>query len=97
MRMKDDVENRTRVPAPLASRRKFMFAAVATGGAGILSTELPVLSARGSADKAAQIVLPAATKDVTTGSRTLLHPRHDSTTRVSRRISPECPSSCRWR
>jgi len=45
MRMKDDVENRTRVPAPLASRRKFMFAAVATGGAGILSTELPVLIA----------------------------------------------------
>jgi len=65
MHMKDDLENSTGVPAPLTSRRKFIRAAVATGGAGILSTELAVLSARGSADKAAQIVLPAGTKDVT--------------------------------
>jgi pimeloyl-ACP methyl ester carboxylesterase len=62
---KDDIENRTGAPTPLTSRRKFIRAAVATGGAGILSTELTVLSARGSADKAGQIVLPAATKDVT--------------------------------
>jgi len=65
MHMKDDLENSTGVPAPLTSRRKFIRAAVATGGACILSTELAVLSARGSADKAAQIVLPAGTKDVT--------------------------------
>jgi len=50
---------------PLTSRRKFIGAAVATGGAGILSAELTVLSARGNAETAAQIVLPAATKDVT--------------------------------
>jgi pimeloyl-ACP methyl ester carboxylesterase len=49
----------------LTSRRKFIGAAVATGGAGILSAELTVLSARGNADTAAQIVLPAATEDVT--------------------------------
>src|SRR5258708_252962 len=65
MHMKDDSGRGPGVPAPLTSRRKFIRAAVATGGAGILSTELAVLTARGSADKAAQIVLPAATKDVT--------------------------------
>src|SRR5260370_8967412 len=62
---KDDIENRTGVPAPLTSRRKFIGAAVATGGAGILSAALTVISAHGSAHKAAQIVLPAATNDVT--------------------------------
>jgi len=62
---KNDVENKTGVPVPLTSRRKFIGAAVATGGAGILSTNLAVLSARGNADTAAQIVLPAATEDVT--------------------------------
>ena len=65
MHTKDDIENRTGAPTPLRSRRKFIGAAVATGGAGILSAELTVLSARGNADTAAQIVLPAATKDVT--------------------------------
>jgi pimeloyl-ACP methyl ester carboxylesterase len=65
MHTKDDIENRTGAPTPLRSRRKFIGAAVATGGAGILSAELTVLSARGNADSAAQIVLPAATKDVT--------------------------------
>jgi pimeloyl-ACP methyl ester carboxylesterase len=65
MRMKDDLENRTGLPVPLTSRRKFIGAAVATGGAGILSAELTVLSARGNVETAAQIVLPAATKDVT--------------------------------
>jgi pimeloyl-ACP methyl ester carboxylesterase len=63
--MKDDLENRTGVPVPLTSRRKFIGAAVATGGAGILSAELTVLSASGNADTAAQIVLPAATEAVT--------------------------------
>jgi len=65
MLMKDDLENRTVLPVPLTSRRNFIGAAVATGGAGILSAELTVLSARGNADTAAQIVLPAATEDVT--------------------------------
>src|SRR5258708_11621565 len=63
--MKDALENRTGGPVPLTSRRRFIGAAVATGGAGILSKELAVLSARGSSDTAAQIVLPAATNDVT--------------------------------
>src|SRR5260370_4951512 len=62
---KDDIENRAGVPAPLTSRRKFIGAAVATGGAGILSADLTVLSAHGSAHKAAQIVLPAGKNDVT--------------------------------
>src|SRR6266436_353325 len=65
MHTKDDIENRTGASTPLRSRRKFIGAAVATGGVGILSTELTVLSARGNADTAAQIVLPAATEDVT--------------------------------
>jgi len=50
---------------PLTSRRQFIRAAIATGGAGMLSAELGVLSARGNADTGAQIVLPAATKDAT--------------------------------
>jgi len=62
--MKDDLEHRAQVAVPVTSRRKFIRAALATGAAGILSAELGVLSARGSADKAAQIVLPTATKDV---------------------------------
>ncbi len=63
--MKDDVEHRAEVAVPAASRRQFIRAAIATGAAGILSAKLGVLSARGSAEKAAQIVLPAGTKDVT--------------------------------
>jgi pimeloyl-ACP methyl ester carboxylesterase len=63
--MKSDFEDRAEEAVPLTSRRAFIRTAVATGGAGILSTELPLLSAFGGADKVAQIVLPAATKDVT--------------------------------
>jgi len=63
--MKNDLEHRAEVAVPLNSRRKFIRAAVTTGGAGILSAELAVLTACVSADTAAQIVLPAATKDVT--------------------------------
>ena len=63
--MKNDLEHRAEVGVPLTSRRKFIRAAVTTGGAGILSAELSLLTARVSADTAAQIVLPAATKDVT--------------------------------
>jgi len=65
MHKKDDIENKTGAPTPLRSRRKFIGAAVATGGVGILSRELAVLSACGSADTAAQIVLPTTTKEVT--------------------------------
>jgi len=65
MHTKDDIENRTGAPTPLNSRRQFIRMAAATGGAGILSAKLTILSARGSADKPAQIVLPAATNDVT--------------------------------
>jgi hypothetical protein len=61
--MKEDLEQRAEVAVPVTSRRKFIRAAVATGAAGILSEELGVLNARGRADKVAQIVLPAGTKD----------------------------------
>src|SRR3989441_7032435 len=73
--MKSDSENGPGAPAPLVSRRKFMLAAAATGGAGLLSAVtggaglLPAglvpMNAHGSADKAAPFVLPKATEDVT--------------------------------
>jgi epoxide hydrolase len=62
--MKNDLGGRSGVPRRL-SRRKFIRAAAATGGAGILSAGLAPISAQGSAMKAAQLVLPTATKDVT--------------------------------
>src|SRR6266849_1365272 len=61
----NDLENRTGVPAPRTSRRTFIRAAAAAGGAGILSAGLAPISACGSADKAAQIVLPTTTNEVT--------------------------------
>jgi pimeloyl-ACP methyl ester carboxylesterase len=63
--MKDDLENRAEVAVPLISRRKFIRAAAAAGGAGILSAGLGPISAHASSDKAAEFVLPTATKDVT--------------------------------
>src|ERR1700745_624930 len=73
--MKNDVEKGTGVGAPRVSRRKFMLAAAATGGAGLLSAAtggaglLPAglvpMRAHGSDDKAAPFVLPKATEDVT--------------------------------
>jgi pimeloyl-ACP methyl ester carboxylesterase len=63
--MKNNLEHRAEVAVPLNSRRKFIRAAVTTGGAAILSAELAVLTARGSDDTAAQIVLPDATENVT--------------------------------
>jgi epoxide hydrolase len=73
--MKNDVENGTGVSAPNVSRRSFMLAAAATGGAGLLSAAtggaglLPAglvpRSAHWSDDKAAPFVLPKATEDVT--------------------------------
>ena len=61
--MKNDFQHKAEVAVPLTSRRKFIGAAVAIGGAGMFS-ELGILSARGNAETGAQSVLPAATKDV---------------------------------
>src|SRR5580692_8998466 len=61
--MKDDLENRTEVPAPLSSRRQLVRMAAVTGGAGLLSAELGL--AQESAKKASLLELPTATKDVT--------------------------------
>jgi len=61
--MNSDLENKTGVPT-LVSRRQFILAAAATGGAGILSASLGPISAHASFDKAAEFVLPTATKDV---------------------------------
>jgi pimeloyl-ACP methyl ester carboxylesterase len=63
--MKNNSEDRTRESAPLTSRRTFIRAAAAASGAGILSAGLAPMSGCESADKAAQIVLPATTNDVT--------------------------------
>jgi pimeloyl-ACP methyl ester carboxylesterase len=65
MHMKDDLENRTGVPAPLSSRRQFIRVAAATGVAGIFLPELMPISAQGSTKQIAQFVLTKATKDVT--------------------------------
>ena len=62
--MNSDLENNTGVPT-LISRRKFIRAAAAAGGAGILSAGLGPMTAHGSSDKAAQFVIPPATNDVT--------------------------------
>src|SRR5713226_5802963 len=61
--MNSDLENKTGVPT-LVSRRQFILAAAATGGAGILSAGLGPISAHASFDKAAEFMFPAATKDV---------------------------------
>src|SRR5260370_39667033 len=61
--MNSDLENKTGVPT-LVSRRQFILAAAASGGAGILSAGLEPISAHASFDKAAEFVLPTATNDV---------------------------------
>ena len=53
--MKDDLENRAEVAVPVVSRREFILAAAATGGAGILSAGLGPISAHASFDKAAEL------------------------------------------
>src|ERR1700720_2765028 len=63
--MQNDLEKRTGVPAHPISRRKFILAAAATGGAGILSAGLGPMSAHARFDKAAEFVIPPATNDVT--------------------------------
>src|SRR6266853_3777463 len=63
--MKDDLEKRTGVRAPIISRRNFIGAAAATGVAGMFSPGFVPLSAQGSASKAAQIVLPTTTEEIT--------------------------------
>ena len=62
--MNSDLESKTGVP-PLVSRRQFILAAAATGGAGMLSAGLGPISAHASFDKAADFVLSTATSDVT--------------------------------
>lgn len=61
----NDTQEKTEISAPLGSRREFLYAAVATGGAAILSTEFRPETARASTDKGAELVLPSATKAVT--------------------------------
>jgi pimeloyl-ACP methyl ester carboxylesterase len=61
--MKDDLEHRAEVAIPVTSRRKFIRAAVITGGAGISSAGMR-MSAIGSAAETAQLALPTATKEV---------------------------------
>ena len=58
----DDPEDQTKVAAPLSSRRELLRAAAATSGAAILSAAFVPASARASTDKAAELVLPPATK-----------------------------------
>jgi pimeloyl-ACP methyl ester carboxylesterase len=60
--MKNELEGGT--GETFIARRKFVRSAVATS-AGVLSAGLMITGARASADKAAQILLPTATKDVT--------------------------------
>ena len=63
--MKDDLEHKAEVAVPVTSRRKFICAAAATGIAGMFPASLGSLTAQGTAMKAAQLMLPTATKDVT--------------------------------
>src|SRR5260370_29987802 len=63
--MKNNLVNRTGVTAPAISRRNFLGAAAATGAAGIVPGSRGSLTAQGTAMKAAQLLLPTATKDVT--------------------------------
>ena len=51
--MNSDLENKTGVPT-LVSRRQFILAAAATGGAGMLSAGRWPISAHGSSDQAAE-------------------------------------------
>src|SRR5258708_30919022 len=62
--MKSKLESGTGVRAPIIARREFVRAAAATGIAGIFPASLGPLTAHGTAMKAAQLVLPTATKDV---------------------------------
>ena len=63
--MKNKLESRPGLRAPINARRKFMRAAAATGIAGIFPASLGSLTAQRTDMKAAQLVLPMATKDVT--------------------------------
>ena len=58
-------EKKVEVAAPLSSRREFLRAATASSGAAILSAEFVPATARASTDKAAELLLPSATKAVT--------------------------------
>src|SRR5260221_2340089 len=81
--MNNDLENRTGVPAPLASRRRFIRAASA-GGSGILAAALVPIRAQESVKKTPLIVLPAETKDATPFYEHVQQALHDmSTVRIS--------------
>jgi epoxide hydrolase len=61
----NDREQTTEVAAPLSSRREFLRAAAASSGAAILCTAFVQATARAGPDNAAELVLPAVTKAVT--------------------------------
>jgi len=63
--MKSHSGNGAGVPAPLTSRRQFVLTAAATGVAGIFPAPFRFLAAQETATKAARLVLPTATNDVT--------------------------------
>src|SRR5258708_39862348 len=86
--MKDDLENRTGARAPIISRRNFIGAAAATGVAGFFSPGVVPISARGGATKAAQVVLPTTTEEVT---RFNVHVPQAALTDLKRRLA-----STRW-
>jgi hypothetical protein len=63
--MKDDLEHRAEIAVPVTSRRKLIRTAAVTGGAGLLSAGLVLISAQEGVKKATQFVPPVATKDIT--------------------------------
>jgi epoxide hydrolase len=64
--MKDVLEHRAEVGVPVSSRRKFIRTAAVTTGAGLLLEGLDPIRAQESSKKAPLLVLPAATKDLST-------------------------------
>src|SRR5579864_9428722 len=62
--MIDGLEHRAEIAVPISSRRKFIRTAAVTGGAGLLLAGLKPIRAQESGKKAALLVLPAATKDL---------------------------------
>jgi pimeloyl-ACP methyl ester carboxylesterase len=61
----NDSEDKAEVSVPPSSRREFLHAAAATGGAAILPAAFVPTTARANTDKAAELVLAPATEAVT--------------------------------
>src|SRR6266478_3713493 len=61
----NDTDEKAGASVPLSSRREFLRAAAASGGAAILSAEVVPETALASTEKAAELVLPPATQAVT--------------------------------